>query len=230
MGLREQNSMAKSKNKSKKNNQLNNEIIIYESVDGKPNISVRVEDETVWLTQAQLAELFRTSRPNITMHIKNIFDEGELAKDSVCQDFLQTANDGKKYNTKYYNLDLIISLGYRVKSQIATHFRQWATARLREYIVKGFTMDDERLKEAGGGNYWKELLGKKGSTSFKKVRCTFMEHLLYPQNSPSTFLILNIQTTTLQKWKMGINKPSGTAARLLQLIDKKGKEVIQLVR
>ena len=162
MGLREQNSMAKSKNKSKKNNQLNNEIIIYESVDGKPNISVRVEDETVWLTQAQLAELFRTSRPNITMHIKNIFDEGELAKDSVCQDFLQTANDGKKYNTKYYNLDLIISLGYQVKSQIATHFRQWATARLREYIVKGFTMDDERLKEAGGGNYWKELLGKKG--------------------------------------------------------------------
>ncbi len=137
----------------------NSEIIIYKSGDGKPQISVRVENETVWLSQAQLAELFNTSRPNITMHIKNIFVEGELGEDSVCKDFLHTANDGKKYNTKYYNLDLIISLGYRIKSSIATNFRQWATARLREYIVKGFSMDDERLKESGG-SYWKELLDR----------------------------------------------------------------------
>ena len=92
-----------------------NQIIIYESSAGKPNIEVRVEGETVWLSQAQLAELFNTSRPNITMHIKNIFDEGELSENSVCKDFLHTANDAKRYNTKHYNLDLIISLGYRIK-------------------------------------------------------------------------------------------------------------------
>lgn len=138
----------------------NSEIIIYEGSAGQPEIEVRVQGETVWLTQAQLAELFNTSRPNITMHIKNIFEEQELDDKAVCQDFLHTATDGKKYNTKHYNLDLIISLGYRVKSQIATKFRQWATLRLREYIVKGFTMDDQRLKESGGGNYWKELLDR----------------------------------------------------------------------
>lgn len=143
-----------------KNNEPNNEIIIYEGAGGRPNIEVRFEGETVWLTQAQLAELFNTSRPNITMHIKNIFEEQELNDKAVCQDFLHTAKDGKKYNTKYYNLDLIISLGYRVKSKIATKFRQWATVRLREYIVKGFSMDDERLKEMGGGTYWKELLDR----------------------------------------------------------------------
>jgi len=143
-----------------RNDKPNSEIIIYEGGDGQPNIEVRVENETVWLTQARLAELFNTSRPNITMHIKNIFEEQELDDKAVCQNFLHTAKDGKKYNTKYYNLDLIISLGYRVKSQIATRFRQWATVRLREYIVKGFTMDDGRLKEMGGGNYWKELLDR----------------------------------------------------------------------
>ncbi len=142
------------------NDAPNSEIIIYEGDSGQPSIEVRIEGETVWLTQAKLAELFKTSRPNITMHIKNIFDEGELNEDSVCKDLLHTATDGKKYNTKHYNLDLIISLGYRVKSQIATKFRQWATLRLREYIVKGFAMDDQRLKESGGGNYWKELLDR----------------------------------------------------------------------
>ncbi len=142
------------------NDAPNSEIIIYEGDSGQPSIEVRIEGETVWLTQAKLAELFKTSRPNITMHIKNIFDEGELNEDSVCKDILHTATDGKKYNTKHYNLDLIISLGYRVKSQIATKFRQWATLRLREYIVKGFAMDDQRLKESGGGNYWKELLDR----------------------------------------------------------------------
>lgn len=134
------------------------EIIIYQSADGTPKIEVHIENETVWLTQAQLAELFDTSRPNITMHIKNIFDEGELNEISVCKDFLHTASDDKKYKTKSYNLNLIISLGYRVKSDIATNFRIWATARLREYMIKGFTIDDVRLKESGGGTYWKELL------------------------------------------------------------------------
>ena len=145
-------------NMTNKNN--SGEIIIYEGADGTPSIEVRVEGETVWLTQAQLAELFKTSRPNITMHIKNIFDEGELSEVSVCKDFLHTATDGKKYNTKSYNLDLIISLGYRIKSDIATKFRQWATERLHEYLVKGFTMNDEFLKENGGGKYWYELLDR----------------------------------------------------------------------
>lgn len=143
-----------------KNIQPNSEIIIYEGSNGQPSIQVRIQGETVWLNQAQLAELFGTSRPNITMHIKNIFEVGELIEDSVCKDFLHTASDGKNYTTKYYNLDLIISLGYRVKSDVATKFRQWATIRLKEYIVKGFVMDDERLKEIGGGSYWKELLAR----------------------------------------------------------------------
>ncbi len=142
------------------NDAPNSEIIIYEGDSDQSSIEVRIEGETVWLTQAKLAELFKTSRPNITMHIKNIIDEGGLNEDSVCKDLLHTATDGKKYNTKHYNLYLIISLGYREKSQIATKLRQWATLRLREYIVKGFAMDDQRLKESGGGNYWKELLDR----------------------------------------------------------------------
>jgi len=138
----------------------NSEIIIYESGDGKPQISVRVENETVWLTQAQLVELFHSSKANVSEHIKHIFEEGELEQNSVVRKFRTTAADGKNYNIEHYDLDMIISLGYRIKSSIATHFRRWATVRLREYIVKGFTMDDERLKESGGGNYWKELLDR----------------------------------------------------------------------
>lgn len=137
-----------------------NEIIIYQATDGTPGIEVRIEGETVWLTQAQLAELFQSSKPNVSEHIKHIFEEGELERNSVVRNFRTTASDGKNYDVEHYNLDLIISLGYRIKSQIATQFRQWATARLREYIVKGFTMDDERLKGNGGGQYWKELLDR----------------------------------------------------------------------
>lgn len=138
----------------------NNEIIIYTGDNGQPVIQVRIEGETVWLNQAQLVELFNSSKSNVSEHIKNIFTEGELRPNSVVRKFRTTAADGKTYEVEHYNLDMIISLGYRIKSQIATHFRQWATARLREYIIKGFTMDDERLKGNGGGNYWKELLDR----------------------------------------------------------------------
>lgn len=131
------------------------EIIIYQNDDGTTNIDVKFVDETVWLTQAQLCELYQTSKSNVSEHIKNIFSEGELDENSVVRNFRTTASDGKKYNTKYYNLDMIISLGYRVKSIIATQFRRWATERLKEYMIKGFTIDDERLKGNGGGNYWK---------------------------------------------------------------------------
>ncbi len=136
------------------------EIVIYESADGMAKIDVRFVDETVWLTQAQLVELFQSSKANISEHIKNIFEEGELDENSVVRKFRTTAADGKNYLVAHYNLDMIISLGYRVKSRVATHFRRWATARLREFLVKGFTMDDERLKQLGGGNYWKELLDR----------------------------------------------------------------------
>lgn len=136
------------------------EIIIYQTEDGLANINVKIEDETVWLTQQQLVELYQSSKANVSEHIKHIFEEGELDEESVVRKFRTTASDGKNYNMTYYNLDMIISLGYRIKSSIATRFRRWATERLKEYMIKGFTMDDERLKGNGGGNYWKELLDR----------------------------------------------------------------------
>lgn len=146
--------------KSNKKISAGGDFLIYQTADGKTKIQAKFEDETVWLSQKQLAELFQTSIPNINMHIKNIFDEGELVSEAVIQEYLTTAADGKKYRTKGYNLDLIISVGYRVKSHVATHFRQWATQLLREYIIKGFAMDDQRLKQASGGNYFDELLAR----------------------------------------------------------------------
>jgi hypothetical protein len=122
------------------------QLIIYQTEDGQTKLEVRLHEETVWLTQKLMAELFQTSRENITMHLQNIFKEGELEEKSVSKDFLHTASDGKNYKTKMYNLDAIISVGYRIKSHVATKFRQWATQRIREYIVKGFVLDDERLK------------------------------------------------------------------------------------
>jgi len=138
----------------------NNEIIIYEGGGGEPRISVRMENETVWLSQAQMVELFQSSKANVSEHIKRIFEEGELDRDSVVRKIRTTATDGKNYEVEHYDLNMIISLGYRIKSSVATHFRMWATTRLKEYIIKGFTLDDERLKGTGGGNYWKELLNR----------------------------------------------------------------------
>lgn len=138
--------------------QDNGNIIVYVDDNGKPQVDVRFQDETVWLTQAQLVELYQSSKANVSEHIKNIFDESELDKNSVVRKFRTTASDGKNYEVNYYNLDMVISLGYRIKSNIATKFRIWATDRLREYITKGFAIDSERLKNLGGGNHWKELL------------------------------------------------------------------------
>lgn len=139
------------------------DIVIYQTEDGNTKIDVRFVDETVWLTQQQLVELYRSSKANISEHIKNIFDENELDEVSTVRKFRTVQNEGNRQVSRemtYYNLDMIISLGYRVKSKIATNFRRWATERLKEYIIKGFTMDDERLKNLGGGNYWKELLDR----------------------------------------------------------------------
>lgn len=139
------------------------EILIYQTDDGQTNIEVKIEDDTVWLTQQQMSELFQTSRTNIVEHIKHIYEEGELDEISTCRNFRQVRKEGNREVTRqipHYNLDMIISLGYRIKSVIATRFRQWATQRLKEYMIKGFTIDDERLKGNGGGNYWKELLDR----------------------------------------------------------------------
>lgn len=146
--------------KKKEQIPVKSDLILYQTEDGKTRIEVRLQDETVWLSQKLMAELFQTTVPNINMHINNIFEEGELEAESVIKDFLITAADGKKYQTKFFNLDVIISVGYRIKSHVATRFRQWATQRLREYIIKGFTLDDDRLKQAGGGNYFDELLAR----------------------------------------------------------------------
>jgi hypothetical protein len=136
------------------------EFLLYQTEDGKTRLEVRVQDETVWLTQKRMAELFQKDIRTINEHIQNIFAEGELDAESVIRKFRITADDGKDYDTQHYNLDVIISVGYRVKSHRGTQFRVWATERLREYIVKGFAMDDDRLKRAGGGNYFDELLAR----------------------------------------------------------------------
>ena len=136
------------------------EFLFYQTDDGQTRIQVRVEGETVWLSQKVMAELFQKDVRTISEHIRNIFDEGELQEAPVIRNFRITAADGKQYDTQHYNLDVIISVGYRVKSLRGTQFRIWATQRLREFIVKGFTMDDDRLKQAGGGNYFDELLDR----------------------------------------------------------------------
>ena len=160
-----------------------NKVIIYTANDGKTKIDVKLDEETLWLTQAQMCELYQSSKSNVSEHIKHIFEEGELNEESVVRKFRTTAADGKEYLVSHYNLDMIIALGYRVRSIIATRFRQWATERLKEYIVKGFTLDDERLKKLGGGSYWKELLER-----IRDIRAS--EKVLYRQ-------ILEIYATSI---------------------------------
>lgn len=135
-------------------------LLLYQTEDGQTKIEVRLQDETVWLSQAQLCELFDKDKRTISEHIQNIFREGELFEESVIRKFRTTASDGKNYQVMHYNLDVIISVGYRVNSHRGTQFRIWATNRLKEFLIKGFTLDDERLKRGGGGNYFSELLAR----------------------------------------------------------------------
>ena len=154
-----------------------NKMIIYTDESGLTKIDVKLEDDTLWLTQAQMCELYQTSRTNVVEHIKHIYEEGELQEEATCRKFRQVRQEGSRMVSReipFYNLDMIIALGYRVRSIIATRFRQWATQRLKEYITKGFTLDDERLKALGGGGYWKELLER-----IRDIRST--EKVLYRQ-------------------------------------------------
>ncbi|MEI6695559.1 MAG: virulence RhuM family protein [Bacteroidota bacterium] len=139
----------------------NSDFILYTSSDGEVRVDVFINSETVWLTQKAMAQLFGCTSDNISLHLKNIFNDSELDKDSVTEEFSATASDGKKYNTKFYNLDAIIAIGYRINSKQATQFRIWATKTLKEYIIKGFVLDDKRLKQGGqvfGKDYFEELL------------------------------------------------------------------------
>ena len=136
------------------------QIILYQTQDGESKIEVTLANETVWLTADQMAELFQRNKSTISRHIKNVFEEGELQHDSVVAFFATTASDGKKYQVAYYNLDMIISIGYRVKSYRGVQFRIWATQVLKEYLIKGFALNDDLLKNAGGGNYFDELLSR----------------------------------------------------------------------
>ncbi|TXR52017.1 virulence RhuM family protein [Reinekea thalattae] len=171
-----------------------NDIILYTSEDGKTRLDLRIEGETIWLTQLEIAELFQTTKQNVSLHAKNILDEGELLVDSVVKDSLTTASDGKNYRTKLYNLDLILAIGYRIRSPRGTQFRQWATTHLKEYLLKGFVMDDERLKEPSGWDYFDELLARirdiraSEKRFYQKVRDLFALSSDYQQREQDTQL------------------------------------------
>ncbi len=168
------------------------EILLYTTHDGKQRIEVRLEGETVWLSQLAMTELFQTTKQNISLHLKNIFTEGELSESSVVKEYLTTAADGKAYKTKLYRLEAIIAVGYRVKSHHGTQFRQWATERLSEYVVKGFTIDDERLSEPGGVDYFDELLERirairaSEKRFYQKVRDIYLTSADYDPKNPMT--------------------------------------------
>jgi hypothetical protein len=170
------------------------DLILYASKDGKTRLDLRVDGETVWLTQLEIAELFQTTKQNVSLHAKNIFQEEELATDSVVKDSLTTATDGKRYRTKLYNLDLILAIGYRVRSPRGVQFRQWATTHLKEYLTKGFIMDDERLKNPGAWDYFDELLERirdiraSEKRFYQKVRDLFALSSDYQQREQDTRL------------------------------------------
>lgn len=176
------------------------ELILYQTEDGKTRVEVKLQDETVWLTQKLMAELFQKDVRTVNEHIKNIFDEGELAPESVVRKFRITAGDGKTYDTAHYNLDVIISIGYRVKSPRGTQFRIWATQRLREYIIKGFTMDDERLKQVNniGSDYFGELLERirdirsSEKRFYQKIRDIYKLAVDYDPNAEETLEFFSI--------------------------------------
>jgi len=174
------------------------QILIYQNPEGNIKIDVRLEEETVWLTQAHMGELFNKNKRTISEHIGNIFNEGELNEDSVVRKFRTTASDGKNYNTSFYNLDVIISVGYRVKSQQGTQFRIWATQRLKEYIIKGFALNDERFKSGSSMNYFTELQERIREIRiserffYQKIKDIYTTSIDYNPKSEETILFFKI--------------------------------------
>lgn len=192
------------------------QFLLYQSQDGQIKVQVKIKDETVWLTQKQMAELFGTTKQNISLHIQNIFSEGELEENSVIKEFLTTAIDGKRYETQFYNLDMIISVGYRVNSMRGTQFRIWATKRLREYIIKGFVLDDGRLEDPQRNNYYSELIERvrKIRTSernfYQKITDLYATSVDYDPKNPLT---RNFFATVQNKMHYGIH--GRTAAEII---------------
>ena len=177
------------------------EIVVYQAADGVTRVDVRFEGDTLWLTQAQLVELYHSSKSNISEHIKHIFEEGELTKEATVRKFRTVQTEGNRQVNRmltHYNLDMIIAIGYRVRTPVGTQFRQWATERLKEYMVKGFTLDDERLKGNGGGNYWKELLARirdirsSEKMLYRQVLDLYATSLDYDPKSPDSVLFFQI--------------------------------------
>ena len=206
------------------------EFLFYLSEDGAARVEVRVLGDTVWLSLTQLAGLFDRDKSVISRHILNVFEEGELERGSVVAEFATTAADGKVYRFEHFNLDVIISVGYRVKSLRGKHFRIWATQRLREFIVKGFTMDDARLKAAGGGNHFDELLAR--IRDIRSSERVFWRKVLdiYATSEDSVFArYLNVPTKTLQSWEQGARTPKAGEARLLQFFDVVPDQIVRIV-
>ena len=169
------------------------QILLYKTDDGHSRIEVRLENETVWLSQKLMAELFQTTTQNITIHIKGIYEDGELDELATCKEYLQVRQEGARQvrrSLKHYNLDMILAVGYRIRSHRGTQFRQWATERLREYIIKGFTLDDERLQEPGGLDYFDELLERIRAIRaaekrfYQKIRDIYATSIDYNSNHP----------------------------------------------
>ncbi len=197
----------------------NSDIILYQTEDGTSKIQVRLENDTVWLSQAQIGELFQKSKATISEHIKNVFEEGELEENSTVRNFRTVQFEGNREvdrDIAHYNLDVIISVGYRVKSHRGTQFRIWATQRLREYIVKGFTMNDELLKQAGGGNYFDELLARirdirsSEKVFWRKVLDIYATSIDYNPNTETSIVIFK----TIQN-KMHWAAHGNTAAEVI---------------
>ena len=181
------------------------EIIVYQAPDGLTKVDVRFEGDTVWLTQAQLVDLYHSSKANISEHIKHIFEDGEQSEEATVRKFRTVQMEGNRQVTReiaHYSLDMIIAVGYRVRTRVGTQFRQWATARLKEYMQKGFTLDDERLKGNGGGNYWKELLER-----IRDIRSS--EKMLYRQ-------VLDLYATSLD-----YDPHSNESVRFFQIVQNK---------
>lgn len=212
---------------------MDNEIIIYQTQDGKTKIDVKIEDETVWLNQSQMADLFETTKQNVSQHIRNIFDEGELQENSVVKDFLTTAQDGKNYNTKHYNLDVIISVGYRVKSLRGTQFRIWATQVLKEYLKKGFALNDDLLKQSSGGGYWHELLERirdirsSEKVFYRQILDIYATSIDYNPNSNETKMFFKVVQNKMHFAAHGHTAPEIIYLRADSTKDNMGLTVIQ---